>query len=94
MGRFFAIPWVGRWLLCGGNFLCGVLVFLLGFLGKMAFGCGVFVDRVWWIGWVRWVVGSRFLGEGFFAGDLWKSQICFGIGPLRNKQRQMQKQER
>ncbi len=88
MGRFFAILWVGRWLLCGGNFRCGELVFLLGVLRKTAFGCGVFVDSLWWIGWVRWIAGCRFLGGGFFAGNLWKSQNSFGIGPLRNKQRQ------
>jgi hypothetical protein len=34
----------------------------------LAFGCGVFVDSVWWIVWVRRFVEGRFLGAVDFAG--------------------------
>jgi hypothetical protein len=54
------------------------LVFLLGVLGKTAFGCGVLVDRVWWIGWVRWVLGCQFSSVGFFAGICGNLEIVLG----------------
>jgi hypothetical protein len=50
-----------------GFFCCGGLWFLLGFLGILSRRRGVFVDRVWWIGWVRWFVGVLFLGGEFYA---------------------------
>jgi hypothetical protein len=45
-------------------------VFLLGFLEKLVFRRGVFVDKLWWNGWVRWFVEWLVLGDGFFA-DFW-----------------------
>jgi len=32
-------------------FDCGGGVFLLGFLQKNGFGCGVFVVKLWWFAW-------------------------------------------
>ena len=45
-----------------GFFVCGGLCFLLGFLEILVRICGVFVDSVWWIVWVRWFLDVRFLG--------------------------------
>jgi hypothetical protein len=39
----------------------GVLRFLLGFLEKLERRCGVFVVRLWWIGWQRWFAGGQVL---------------------------------
>ena len=47
-----------------------VSVFLLGFLGKLVFRCGVFVVRLWWIVWIRWFLEWLVLVDGFFA-DFW-----------------------
>ena len=60
-------------------FLYGGLAFLLGFLGKTAFGCGVFVDNLWWIVWQRWIAGCRFWGGEFFAGFCGNLEIIFGL---------------
>ena len=62
-------------------FLQGGVVVLLGVLVKMAFGCGVFVDKLWWIGWVTWVLGCRFLGGEFFAGICGNLEIILGSAP-------------
>ena len=37
-------------------FVCGRVEFLLGFLRKLGAGYGDFVDRMWWIVWLRWFV--------------------------------------
>jgi hypothetical protein len=89
MGRFFVIRWVGRWLLCGGNFF-GVVKwrFCWGF-GKngvwMWCFCGQ--DVVDWVGKVGF--GISVFGGDFFAGILWKSRNSFGL--KKNKQLQEQK---
>lgn len=35
-------------------------MFLLGFLAKMHVGRGVFVVKMWWNAWQRWIVEVRF----------------------------------
>jgi hypothetical protein len=48
--------------------LYGGLAFLLGVLEKTGARRGVFVDRLWWIGRIRWFLRCQFLGVEFFAG--------------------------
>src|SRR6202044_2476127 len=51
------------------------MVFLQGFLRKMARRCGVFVVRMWWNVWQPWSADCTFFGseiyatfQGFFPG--------------------------
>src|ERR1700729_2508840 len=69
MGRFFAIPWVGRWLVCGGNFSVWWVGVFAGGFGENGVWvwcfCGQFV--VDWLGKVD--CGMSFFGRRFFCRE-------------------------
>jgi hypothetical protein len=58
---------------------CLEVAVLLGFLSFLAFGCGEFVVKVWWVEWVRRFLDGRFLGKGFYA-DFWDLFCWAGEG--------------
>jgi hypothetical protein len=78
MGRFFVIPWVGRLLLCGGNFFVWSDGVFAGGFGKN----GVWVWCFCGLGVMNWVVrmgcGMSFLGGDFFAGICGNLENSFG----------------